>query len=255
MVASGDSLVHVLCTAHTLENCVKSADQGVSYCVTFNQSVVKLLQFYLFRGGAKNIQVLKTLCHENGISYCKLGKFHNIKWSAWRHETLLKIWKQLPAIKTESSNTDDSDLKYICTQRFQCFLANMLDTGNILQLTSQRFQQEKLTIGECKDELMLAIGQFTILLDGEGQHRKQAVHNSEADRDKAELLRGLIDCLATHARCRSASTLPNPSLQYRKQKSDSFRSLLMDFSASINAPVKSAEDGRRPAVHIITRPT
>ncbi|XP_034086687.1 uncharacterized protein LOC117555811 [Gymnodraco acuticeps] len=44
----------------------------------------------------------------------------------------------------------------------------MLDTGNILQFTSLKFQQENLTIGECKDELMAAIGQLTLLLDSEG---------------------------------------------------------------------------------------
>lgn len=38
----------------------------------------------------------------------------------------------------------------------------MLDIGNILKTTSIMFQKEKLTIGECKDELMVAIGQFTL---------------------------------------------------------------------------------------------
>lgn len=34
----------------------------------------------------------------------------------------------------------------------------MLDTGNILQTASKTLQEEKLTIGECKDELKVAIG-------------------------------------------------------------------------------------------------
>ncbi|XP_062389624.1 uncharacterized protein LOC134078010 [Sardina pilchardus] len=122
LVAIGDSLVHILCTAHTLENCAKTADRNVPYCETFNRSVIKLLQFYLQKGGAKKTAALKNLCEENGISFVKL-------------------------------------------ERFQCFLLHMLDIGNILKTTSIRFQKEKLTIGECKDELMVAIGQFTLLLD------------------------------------------------------------------------------------------
>ncbi len=65
--------------------------------------------------------------------------------------------------------TVNSDL-----QCFQCFLANMLDIGNILKITSNRFQKENLTIGECTDELVVAIGQFTLLLDGEGHCRTAA---------------------------------------------------------------------------------
>lgn len=43
LAAVGDSVVHILCTAHTLENCAKSADRNVPYCETFNRSVVKRL--------------------------------------------------------------------------------------------------------------------------------------------------------------------------------------------------------------------
>lgn len=192
LAAVGDSLVHILCTAHTLENCAKSADRNVPYCETFNRSVVKLLQFYLQKAGAKKTAELKKLCEENGISFVKLGKFHNIRWSAWRHETLLKISRLLPAIKMQLATSDNSDLQHICTERFQCFLSHMLDIGNILKTTSIKFQKEKLTIGECKDELMVAIGQFTLLLDGEG-HRAHTVSNADADRDKTNLLRGLIE--------------------------------------------------------------
>ena len=101
----------------------------------------------------------------------------------------MKIWRLLPAIQIQVAT---SDLKHICTERFQCFLANMLDTGNILQFTSLRFQQENLTIGECKDELMVAIGQLTLLLNSEGKYRKETVSNADADRDKVDVLRGLI---------------------------------------------------------------
>lgn len=69
----------------------------------------------------------------------------------------------------------------------------MLDIGIILKTTSIAFQREKLTIGECKDELMVAIGQFTLLLDGEGHHRTHTVSNADADWDKTILLRGLIE--------------------------------------------------------------
>ena len=168
LAAVGDSLVHVLRTAHTLENCAKSADCNVPYCETFNRAVVRLLQFYLQKGGAKKTAALKKLCE---ISFVKLGKFHNIRWSAWRHEILLKVSRLLPAIKMQLASSDNSDLQHICTERFQCFLSNMLDIGNILKTTSIRFHKEKLTIGECKDELMVAIGQFTLLLDGEGHSR------------------------------------------------------------------------------------
>lgn len=192
LVAIGDSLVHVLCTAHTLENCAKSADRNVPYCKTFNQSVVRLLQFYLQKGGAKKTAALQKLCEENGISFVKLGKFHNIRWSAWRHDVLLKISRLLPAIKMQLATSDNPDLQHICTERFQCFLTHMLDIGSILKTTSIRFQKEKLTIGECKDELMVAIGQFKLRLDDE-DHSAQTVSNAEADRDKADLLSGLIE--------------------------------------------------------------
>lgn len=193
LAAIGDSLVHVLCTAHTLENCAKSADRNVPYCETFNQCVVKLLKFYLQKGGAKKTTALKKLCKENGIAFVKLGKFHNIRWSAWRHETLLKISRLLPAIKMQLATSDNSDLQHIFTERFQCFLSHMLEIGNILKNTSIRFQKEKLTIGECKDDLMVAIGQFTLMLDdGEG-HRAHNVSNADADNDKKKLLMGLIE--------------------------------------------------------------
>lgn len=71
----------------------------------------------------------------------------------------MKISRLLPTIQMQLAITDDDT----SAQCVQCFLANMLDIGSILQLPSQRFQQEKLTIRECKDELMLAIGQFMFL--------------------------------------------------------------------------------------------
>lgn len=122
----GDSLVHILCTAHTLENCAKSADRRVPYCEMFNRSVVKLLQYYLQKGGAKKTAALKKLCEENGISFVKLGQFHNVHWSAWRHKTLLKISRLLPAIKMQLTTSDNSDVQHVCTECFQCFLSNML---------------------------------------------------------------------------------------------------------------------------------
>lgn len=63
----------------------------------------------------------------------------------------------------------------------------MLDTGNILQLTSQSFQEEMLTIGEYKAEPMLTIRQV-MLFDGEGQHRKYTVSNADYVRNKTDLL-------------------------------------------------------------------
>lgn len=192
-VVIGDALVHILCTAHTLENCAKSADRMVPYCESSNRSVVKVLCFYLQKGGAKELSQLK-LCDDNGIAFVKLGKFHNIRWSAWRQETLLKIWRLLPAIQIQLATSDDSDLKHVCTERFHCFLANMLDTGKILQSLSLKFQQDKLTIGECKDELMVAIGQLTLLVDSDDQqYRKEAVAHVDADRDKNNVLTGLIE--------------------------------------------------------------
>ncbi|KAM7396176.1 hypothetical protein PAMP_019237 [Pampus punctatissimus] len=76
LAAVGDSLVHVLCTTHTLENCAKSADRNVPYCETFNQCVVKLLKFYLQKGGAKKTTALEKLCKENGMAFVKLALMH-----------------------------------------------------------------------------------------------------------------------------------------------------------------------------------
>lgn len=97
----------------------------------------------------------------------------------------MKISKLLPTIQMQLAITDDDT----SAQCVQCFLANMLDIGSILQLPSQRFQQEKLTIRECKDELMLATGQFTLLFDGEGQHTNLTTSNADGDKDKTDLLR------------------------------------------------------------------
>ncbi len=83
---------------------------------------------------------------EKGIAFGKLGKFQNITWSAWRQEILLKVWRLLPAIKIQVSKSDDSVLKHVCIFSFQCFVANMLDTGNIIKFTSIKFQQDKLLV-------------------------------------------------------------------------------------------------------------
>lgn len=105
---------------------------------------------------SKNTAALTKLCEENSISFVKLGKFHNIR-SAWRHETLLKISRLLPAIKMQLATSDDSELQHVCTEHFQCLVVKVLDIGNILKTTSIRFQREKLTTGECKDEFTLTL--------------------------------------------------------------------------------------------------
>ena len=46
----------------SLENCAKSADRNVPYCETLNRSVVRLLQFYLQKVGAK-----KNCCAEEAV--------------------------------------------------------------------------------------------------------------------------------------------------------------------------------------------
>lgn len=132
------------------------------------------------------------ICAEKGIAFVKLGKFHNIRWFAWKQDTLLKIWRLLSAIQIQVAPSDDTDLKHICTECFQCFLANKLDTGNILQFTSLGFQQETLVIVECKDEFMVVIGQLTLLLDSEREYRKGTVSNADADKDKIDVLKCLI---------------------------------------------------------------
>lgn len=105
----------------------------------------------------------------------------------------MKISRLLPAIQMQLAAIDNSDLQHICLERFQCLLTNMHDIGNILKITSNSSQKKKLTIGECKDELMVATGQFTLLLHGEGHCRTHTVSNADADRDKTNVLRGLIE--------------------------------------------------------------
>lgn len=58
---------------------------------------------------------------------------------------------------------DNSDLLHIRSESFQCFLANALDILNP-------------AIGECEDVLMVAIGQFRLILDGEGHRTDTASH-------------------------------------------------------------------------------
>ena len=75
LAAVGDSLVHILCTTHTLENCAKLTDRNVPYCETFNCYVVKLLQFYLQKGRAKKATALKRLCEEMGSPLWNWARF------------------------------------------------------------------------------------------------------------------------------------------------------------------------------------
>lgn len=58
--------------------------------------------------------------------------------------------------------------------------------GNILKTTANRFQRGTLTTGECDHELLVATGQLTILLDGDG-HRTHTVSNADAGRDKTNV--------------------------------------------------------------------
>lgn len=100
----------------------------------------------------------------------------------------------MTAIKIQLASSDDHDLKHARTERFQCFLANMLDIGKVLQSLSFKFQHDKLTIGECKEELMVAVGQLTLFIDcDEQQYRKQTNANADADMDKNNILRCLIE--------------------------------------------------------------
>lgn len=80
----------------------------------------------------------------------------------------------------------------ILPAQIQCFLADMPDTGNILQYTSLRFQQEKFTVGECKKDLMVAIGQLTVLLDSQGKCKNKTFSNAFVERDRSDVLGGLI---------------------------------------------------------------
>lgn len=59
--------------------------------------------------------------------FLKLAKFHNVRWSALRHETLLRISRPLPAIQMQLTTGNNSDLLHICREHFQWVLANVLD--------------------------------------------------------------------------------------------------------------------------------
>lgn len=55
--------------------------------MTSARSVKNQAHAGLFAKKIKNA-ALKKLCEENRIPFVKLGEFHKIRWSAWRHETL-----------------------------------------------------------------------------------------------------------------------------------------------------------------------
>ena len=96
------------------------------------------LTCYQVRVGSKNM-----LAWNNSISSFIISDgLHGGKKRCWKYGGLL------PNIQTQVAPSDDSDLKHISTERFHCFLANMLGTGNILQFTSFRFQQENLANGD-----------------------------------------------------------------------------------------------------------
>lgn len=71
--------------------------------------VLKLMQSYLQKCVVKNSAGLNKLYEENGISFVKLGKFDNIRWSTSRHETLLKVSKLLPAFQIQLATSNGSD--------------------------------------------------------------------------------------------------------------------------------------------------
>lgn len=48
----------------------------------------------------------------------------------------------LPAIKIHLATSENGELQHVCTERFQCFLANMLDIGHILKTTSIDFRRK-----------------------------------------------------------------------------------------------------------------
>lgn len=43
-----------------------------------------------------------------------------------------------------------------------------------------------------QNELMVAVGQFTLLMESEGKYRKETGSHADADRDKINVLRALI---------------------------------------------------------------
>ena len=58
------------------------ADHNVRHYESFGRSVVKLVTFVCFlqKGGSeKNTAVLKKVCVEKGISFVKMGTFHNAR--------------------------------------------------------------------------------------------------------------------------------------------------------------------------------
>lgn len=90
----------------------------------------------------------------------------------------MEIWRLLSEIQV-APTVDSEDMKHNCKERFQCFLANVLDTENI----PLRFQQENLTSGDCKYELVVATGQLKLLLDSEGKYRNETVSYDGVDKD------------------------------------------------------------------------
>lgn len=68
----------------------------------------------------------------------------------------MKILRLLPTIQVLVAQSDDSDLKHLCTEH------------------------------------MVATGLLTLLLDIEGKYKKETVSKADVDHDKIEDLRGLI---------------------------------------------------------------
>ena len=136
--------MHIFCTAHTMEKCGKSAHCTVPYCANFNRSLVKLHSFTFQKGDAKRTELLKNICAEKAIAFVKSVKFYNFRWSAWSQDALLMILRLLPAIQVLVARRD---LKHLCT------------------------------------ELMADTGLLTLLLDTEGNYKKESVAKADADHD------------------------------------------------------------------------
>lgn len=61
-----------------------------------------------------------------------------------------------------------------------------------MQHISATFQREKLTTGQGKDEIMVAVGQFSLLLESYDHYRSTAPSHVDADKNKVDLLTALF---------------------------------------------------------------
>lgn len=132
-----------------------------------------------------SIQLISRFCCQaTAVSF----KFHNIRWPAWGHETLLKISRLLWGVQMQPATIDNLGLQYL-HKVFSVFSG---------QHEWQHFEDRIQEVSEgTGDHLWMQRkpygNHWTVHTSAWWWEPQDTVYKGDADRDKTDSLRGLID--------------------------------------------------------------